>query len=159
MMSGVLLLMIQCLFAQTPGRVEPTSGPEGCPMGCHAVIVFTITSVNFHKPRTNCEEGFGFCIKGKWSQNCECDYFKPVTSIENGVVKAVAKREGSKLYLYIPYALKQLDGYSNTDTNTFSVGDEMEIIDDAGKTLATLIPGDYKTKLEGDNFLVTIDLK
>ena len=155
----MMLLSINCLFAQTSGKALPNGDPGGCPMGCHAVLVYTITTINFHKPRTNCEEGFGFCIKGKVGERCDCDYFKPVTSIENGVVKAVAKREGYKLYLYIPYALKQLDGYNNTDTNTFTVGDDMEITDDAGKTIATMIPGDYKTKVEGENFVITIDLK
>ncbi|MEP6674593.1 MAG: hypothetical protein ABJA78_05545 [Ferruginibacter sp.] len=155
---GMIMLSMNCLFAQTE-KMPEDGGSPGCPMGCNTVLNFTFTTFNFHKPRTNCESGFGLCIKGVWSTHCDCGYYKPVTSIENGNVNCAGKKEGSKLSLYIPYALKDLDIYKNEDTSTFTVGEDISLIDGSGNIFAKVVPGDYKVKVEGNNFLIVVDLK
>src|SRR6476620_462113 len=41
-----------------------------------------IQPINFHKPRTNCTSGFGFCVKGTWDIICVNDrqtYYSAIT--------------------------------------------------------------------------------
>lgn len=159
----MVVLSVTELFAQAPQKVPGGgggSGPWPCPVGCGTTVTYVVTTINFHKPRTDCQHGFGFCIKGYWEQGCNCGFFKATTSIEGNEVKAVAKFEGSKMYLYIPYALKDIDEYKNEDTDTFTVGEEnSSLVNSKGDLIATLIPGDYPTKVEAGNFVVIIDVK
>jgi hypothetical protein len=157
----MLVFGINNVFGQS-GRVpeEGGGGPGVCPPGCTVVVGYTVTFLNFHKPRTDCKSGFGLCIKGYISNHCICFPFKPVTSIEAGNVKGVGKIENGKFYLYIPYALKELDEYKNENTNLFTLGEEnSELVTADGKILARLVPGDYETKVEDGNFVIRIDLK
>ena len=159
----LLLTAIFCihfLFAQTSSKVpEESGGWPDCPMGCNSVVNFTVTTLNFHKPRTGCESGFGFCIKAVWTQRCDCDIFKPITSITNDKVNCIARVEQRQLYLYIPRALKKLDAYKNEETGLFTVEEGIRLSDANGKEFASLVAGEYRTRLEGENFLVIIPLK
>ena len=153
-------LTINFTMAQS-GKVPGGGGSPGdCPPGCTLVLTYTFTTFNFHKPRTNCESGFGLCIKGVPGTRCNCGWYRPTTSIEKGEVKTELRIEGDKAYFYIPYALKQLDEYKNENTDSFTLSEEnAAIINADGKTVATMKPGEYVTKIEGDNFVVVIDLK
>ena len=55
-----LVLSGFCLYAQE----DRVAIVNGCPPGTHPVTVFYgIETFNFHKPRTDCQSGFGLCIR------------------------------------------------------------------------------------------------
>jgi hypothetical protein len=77
-----------------------------CP--CGQMITFYIDKSNFHKPRTNCESGFGLCLKiSKITVGCQpCLGGKSVGSnLEGNNVTGYIKSSCGEVEMHLPLAL------------------------------------------------------
>jgi hypothetical protein len=151
-------LIIGFSFGQEQGKAPFA----GCPPGTCPMITFEVSTFNFHKPRTECQSGFGLCIRGTWGSDCKpCYSYKgagePV-KIENGIVRCRGEIKNGKLELHIPAAIKTEQRLSDAEVSTFSMDDASISISCNGQTLQNK-KGDYPVLFSENEFVVSVDLK
>ncbi|NOT51023.1 MAG: hypothetical protein HOP10_07075 [Chitinophagaceae bacterium] len=160
-----------CLAINSQAQENKTAPPEishPCPLGmCVSSAMFHIDLFNFHKPRTECKSGFGFCVKGHWEYSCG---FYPncvgtintgkAAKIENGKAFCWFNIVDGKLELHIPLELEKLEEYQDVDFSVFTIDTDMIFLkNDQGKVVAKAKEGDYPVKKTEEEFVIIIDLE
>jgi hypothetical protein len=130
-MKYILMALLLCsgnLMAQTEKLATDltTDGPQ-CPPGLCPVVSFNLEVLNFHKPRTSCSKGFGFCIRFSTAVNCE--YCRWKSGIENGVVNSTISLSGQIAEWHLPLSLKNEKSFEDTDMSFFEIDDDSFSID------------------------------
>ena len=158
----VVLTAAQISFGQVLEKNAPASeSPSDCPAGYCPYGQYTITTFNFHKPRTGCVSGFGLCIKGDWSSGCRpCRSFRTtsVTKIENGKAICYGEVVNGKLEFRIPAAIRTDQNFSSHEMSTFTIDKAALTIYNDGKKKVSK-EGVYPVTLSGDEYIVLIDLE
>ena len=130
---------------------QPDCPPETCPG-----IVINVETFNFHKPRTSCASGFGFCFKIKVYVDCISCFRKSM--IENGKATIYATIDHDNAILKIPATLKEENGFENERFDSFEVEDRsISIASPDGRTLY-LKSGIYETSQLDDMIMIKIPL-
>ncbi len=152
------------------GRTAPIDLGHPCPQGmCVTSASFMIDIFNFHKPRTNCQTGFGLCLRSHWEYTCGFPPYclgqvntgyRPETKIENGKVSGWFSIVNGKLELHLPVALETANSFQNTDFSTFHLDPDMIYLkNDQGAGIGKLKGGAYPVKKREQEFFVVIDLE
>jgi len=124
-----------------------------------AVLTGSITKLNFHKPKTECLKGFGFCLKGTLNFTITAnERMTPPTYIDGDKVVFYGIKMGTTFELHAPVALKQVAGNDLLDFSNFELEDGNYIAySDGTKTITSkLKSGIYPVKLVNNDYVVTI---
>jgi hypothetical protein len=158
MLFFVITLISLSGIAQTPSYpIDQT-----CPPGYCAHITWEIETLNFHKPRTGCKTGFGFCLKvGHGTVEClPCNVYKAATApISNNKVTIFGKVVNNKLELHIPLALGNDSGFSTQDLSTFSIESGEQNIYKGSVFVGKMKGGEYPVKKTDLEYIVLIDIE
>jgi len=142
---------------EIPSYIQPVGR---CPFGQHEVLTFDIETINFHKPRTNCTSGFGFCVKGTWDIICVNDrqtYYSAITP--DGIAHIWAQvLRGGLLEIHFPIELVNTPGYTIDDLSNFSVDEEWDINPEPNNPLIMEV-GQYKTSFTEHEIIVIVPIK
>lgn len=136
---------------------------QPCPYGTHIVFNYDFGTFNFHRPKTDCTTGFFVCIKGgEWTTECVQDTYLRETA-ENlsqvdtlntvTTVSGTVDFQNRTVDLYFPIELSNVGGNSLSDFSVFNADDNLIITDDI-----ILKKGDYPSRIEGDEIIVTADI-
>jgi hypothetical protein len=167
-MKRLLLILIafafsQVSFGQGEGKNAPaTDGPSPCPPGMCMHWEASIKVLNFHKPRTDCKFGFGFCLKfGGGTGSCvPCGNFKnsSICKIQNGEATCYVEIKNNKLELHLPAGIKDEASFTKEDMSTFTVEKGTFTVSANGKE-KTNKEGSYPVVLSGTEYIVLIDIE
>ena len=138
--------------------VSESKLPWECPPGTYPAYTYHIDQFNFHKPRTNCESGFGLCIRGHWELDCKPRsplYYDGRTAQGYGTIS----EDGTKTELHISIDLYKALLSEGEDVSTFEVGEGIEVTDAETGFLRTIVPGVYEVSVLESEVVVTMDLK
>ena len=153
-----MILCVQNLNAQTQKNREGVDdGTDNCPPGTCSAFYFNVEIFNFHKRRTFCEEGFGFC--GRVSAGISCETCMGKSVIENGKIVVFGKLNNQTIELHFTQDIQQEKGFENTDFTDFEIEDNMlSLMSADGKTI--LIPGgNYPVKKIDNEYVVELPIK
>jgi hypothetical protein len=159
-MKTLFLLLFAFSGMAVSGQTEFV--PKDCPYGTSPVIVFEISTFNFHKPRTGCCCKFGICIQGKFGMECQpIHYFRgnaAATSVSGTVAKCWGVVNEGILELHIPQEIASINNYSSEDLSTFSLDTESITITSGTSELKN-IAGDYPVSIDQGDFVIFIKLE
>ena len=133
---------------------------EICPPGTHAVLSWEFDTFRFKRPKYDCNRGFWFCSDGHWVLSCEPNQYRAAeisnVDIDNGTTTvSIAIYEGENyIDFYFPKELLNVGGNSLSDFTTFNVDDELMLIEGV-----TLKKGDYSSRIEDDEIIISVDVK
>jgi hypothetical protein len=115
------LFSASSLFAQSKRLAVSDEAGLGfpCPNNYLTTIVFTLDKLNFHKPRTNCMSGFGFCLK--FSFSLTCTEIVPKTSVSSNAVNAWIKLTSTNAELHVPLAIRNYSDFQSEKLSSFEV--------------------------------------
>jgi hypothetical protein len=135
-----------------------TAGP--CPPGYGVKANYVIDRLNFHKPRTSCNSGFGFCVKGHWEFTCVAGVpiYTPTEITPAGEVKIWLTIVNGKIELHIPTALSQTPEFANIDMTTFEIEDSSISIGKGGSNLGYVKGGVYNVQVVGSDYVVLMNI-
>jgi hypothetical protein len=157
-----IFVLIVCSMLSATMYAQSNVQPEGCPPGQCPAIYWEIEVINFHKPRTGCCCGFGFCIKlGPAQITCRpCYYLQGGgTSIAGSKATVVATIVNNKLELHIPIGINDQTGYGSVDFSTFTIDPEAIVVMQGDKKIGTTKAGEYPVTRTTTEFIVLIDLQ
>jgi hypothetical protein len=134
------------------------AGPSfpGCPSGYCPVGNISLDVLNFHKPRTSCTSGFGFCIKLSIMISCEPCGFK--TYVKDNKVFAYAKIANNVAEIHIPTSLKYQKGFENADMATFEIEDKTISLKTASGIVKWLKSGIYPVVVLQDEYILSVPI-
>lgn len=153
-----ILLVISCSgFAQI-NKSRPIVGDQDqtpeCPIGLCPSLNIYIDVLNFHKPRTGCGTGFGFCLKLDIGFSCnEC---KQKTGFDGKKVMVWMKAQSEKIELHIPRSIANAPEYYKTDLNFFEVEDNSILVRDINGKSKSIKGGVYPVFIEGEDLVVQL---
>jgi len=154
----LMILCVQNLNAQTQKNREGLDdGSENCPPGTCSAFYINIEIFNFHKRRTGCEEGFGFC--GRISVGISCEPCMGKSVVENGKIAVFGKLNNQTIELHFTQDIQHEKGFEKTDFADFEIEDNMlSLMSAEGKTIA--VPGgNYPVKKIDNEYVVEIPIK
>jgi hypothetical protein len=153
-----LLVASLSVFAQTEKPILSTiEQPGDCPFGMCQMAYLSVDVLNFHKPRTECLEKFGFCIRLSVGVTCVNCFGK--SSIDGSHVNVYAGIEGNSIVLHIPSELKFQKGYENVDFKSFEIDDDSIEVSFENGAKHHAIGGSYDVEEINNEFVVHIPLK
>ena len=153
-----MILCVQNLNAQTQKNREGLDdGPNDCPPNTCSAFYINVEIFNFHKRRTGCEEGFGFC--GRISVGISCEPCMGKSIIENGKISVFGKLNNQSVELHFTQEIQNEKGFENVDFNDFEIEDNMlSLMSGDGKSIS--VPGgNYPVKKIDNEFVVEIPIK
>ena len=125
-----------------------------CPIGMCPSLNIYLDVFNFHKPRTGCGTGFGFCIKLDIGFTCnEC---KQKTGFDGKKVMVWFKKLSDKIELHIPKAIAEAPEFSKTDMNYFEIEENSIIVRDIQGKSMSIKGGKYPVFMEGEDLVVQL---
>ncbi len=155
----MMLCMSNTIHAQNT-KISPTA-PDGgdlpvCPAGMCPTVNFFIEVFNFHKPRTNCETGFGLCIR--FSSSVTCNYCNWKSSIKAGKVNVWAKLSSQVAEIHIPVSLRYEKGFEKTDMSSFEIEDKAMSFKFGNGVEKFAKAGTYPVSVIGDEYVINLNL-
>ena len=153
-----MILCVQNLNAQTQKNREGLDdGTENCPPGTCSAFYINIEIFNFHKRRTGCEEGFGFC--GRISVGISCEACMGKSVIENGKISVFGKLKDQTVELHFTQDIQLEKGFEKTNFTDFEIEDNMlSLMSSEVKTIS--VPGgNYPVKIIDNEYVVEIPIK
>ena len=153
-----MILCVQNLNAQTQKTREGLDdNPPYCPPGTCPTFYINLEVLNFHKPKTDCTTGFGFCVRIASGITCERCLGK--STIENGIINVYGKLNEHNIELHIPQEIQNEKGFEDADFKTFDIEDNnFSLLQADGKPI--LVPGGSYPVTQIDNeFVVEIPIK
>jgi len=153
-----MILCVQNLNAQTQKNKEGLDyGTDNCPPGTCSAFYINVEIFNFHKRRTGCEEGFGFC--GRISVGISCEPCMGKSVIENGKISVFGKLKDQTVELHFTQDIQLEKGFEKTDFSDFGIEDNMlSLMSSDGKTIS--VPGgNYPVKIIDNEYVVEIPIK
>ena len=127
-----------------------------CPDGTYPTATVTINTFNLHKPRTNCSNGFGLCLKFSVSVYCASDMGK--SSIKMDKTTITAKLTSQTAELHMPVALKFEKGFEKADFTKFEIEDKSLSFKSSSGTEKFVKGGIYPVSIVGDEYVVLLNL-
>lgn len=135
------------------------SAQDGSSLRCY----IHVQHFNFHKPRTNCKRGFGWCIKIHFDvpievrengMSCILGFiFGPdEPRVEKNEVYAGVALQPDKLTLILPQEIMELKDYAGEDFSVLEITEKIDVTAKDGFK-ATILPQKAKLKTH-DKYLV-----
>lgn len=161
-MKKLLFILMVCfansVFAQSVKISPDVIGGDipDCPVGTCPMATISIDVFNFHKPRTNCTSGFGFCLRLSCGITCVNCYFKG--SVAGDKVTAYAKMTSTVAELHVPVGLKTAKGFEKTDMSTFEVEDKSLSFKTSTGIEKLVKGGTYPVTVVGDEYVIKLNL-
>ncbi len=155
----ILLLFSSGIVTAQNSKTSPygggTENPK-CPPGmCPTVNIF-LEMFNFHKPRTNCSNGFGLCIK--FSTSVTCEYCFGKSNILGDKISVYTTLDDNYATLHFPMSLKYEKEFEGADFNTFEIEDQsLSFKQENGKEVFVK-GGLYPVSIVDDEMIVTLHL-
>ena len=135
---------------------EKTLSEEGkCPEGYCAGFFIEIENFNFHKPRTECKSGFGFCLRISAGATCVPCISKLSSNEKSSVIAGYLSRE--ILTLHLPKDLREKE--NETDFTSFEIEDKFFEIKYPDGNIVYLKGGTYRVAEENDELLIRIPVE
>ncbi|MFK7781883.1 hypothetical protein [Psychroserpens sp.] len=138
-----------------------------CPPNSTASIHYESDGFRFKRPKTDCQSGFWFCtLNGGWVIKCHDNYTGAEVEVtqatqvnrtfETTTIAGIINDAEKTVDFYFPIELADIDGNSLDDFEIFNVDvDENIYITENIK----LIPGDYVSRIEGSEIIITVKFK
>ena len=154
-MTLVLMLAIGTLAS----KAQTTNKWIECPPDYLPVVILDLDQFNFHKPRTACTSGFGFCFRVGLTITCrKLEATGDKATLINGKAHVWGSIQNETITLHFPSSLQKASGFSPEDFKTF-LFEEAVSLSYGKKTVAGLIPGEYRVVNTGTDLTVTIPVK
>lgn len=151
------VLFSQVAFSQqnrTP--ITTIENPSDCPVGMCPMAYISLDALNFHKPRTNCAEGFGLCLKISWGITCTSCFGKSAVSGSN--IKMWSALKGNAAELHIPLGIKSQKGYEKVNFSTFEIDENSMGFQLSDGKIRFAKGGIYSTTIKDNEYVVTVSL-
>ena len=159
-MKKILSAVISLLFVSM--AFGQAKAPIACPPGLCPFFNWTLTTFNFHKPRTDCKTGFGLCIRGGINSGCgACNTYRDgddATRISDGTVYGWGQINNNKIELHIPIEIKADLNLSDSETSTFSLDRGALTFTTNNKTY-TNKQGVFPVEIRENDLVVLIDME
>lgn len=154
---GMLLVLSCSGFAQV-NKSRPVVLGDGpipdCPIGLCPSLNIYLDVFNFHKPRTGCGTGFGFCLKLDIGFTCnEC---KQKTGFDGKKVMIWMKALADKVEVHIPRSIADAPEFNNSDMKYFEVEENTIFIRGASGKSKSIKGGVYPVFIEGEDLVVQL---
>jgi len=153
-----LFVASYAVFAQSEKpRMSTIEQPGDCPFGMCQMAYISVDVFNFHKPRTECTEKFGLCIRLSLGYTCVSCFGK--SNIEGSNVNMYSSIEGNTIVLHIPSEIKSQKGYEHVDFKSFDIDDDSIEVSFENGSKHHAIGGSYEVEEINDEFVVRIPIK
>lgn len=133
-MKKLLVIALMCYASTASAQKANKSLPvEGivCPEGSYLGYTFQLDIFNFHKPRTNCTSGFGFCFR--MMVGVKCIKFEPKPLLSSGKVIGYARLSKSTAELHLPLEMKNDARFIGTNMAQFEIdSNTLSFVNNAG---------------------------
>lgn len=140
-------------------KAQTTNKWIECPPDYLPIIILDLDQFNFHKPRTGCISGFGFCIKLGLTLTCrKIEATGDKATLINGKAHVWGSVQNESITLHFPSDLQKTRGFTADDFKSF-LFEEAVTLSYGKKIVAGLIPGEYRVVNTGTDFTVTIPVK
>jgi hypothetical protein len=151
------VLFSQMAFAQqTKTPITTIENPSDCPLGMCPMAYISLDALNFHKPRTNCAEGFGLCIKISWGVTCTSCFGKSAVSGSSIKMWSVLKENAAELH--IPLGLKNQKGFEKVNFTQFEMDDNSMGFQLSNGKIRYAKGGIYNTTIKDNEYVITVSL-
>lgn len=151
----LLLFLVKSSFAQLGQNFY-------CPCGYQLSFVFS--KVNFHKPRTDCMQGFGFCAR-LGEVNVRCVPCNGSTGLEaprmsGDEVEGYFKYDCGQMKLHLPRGLAEEEMFKGEETNLFEIeAHSVCLTGEAVERPVWVKGGVYPVETQGEELVVTVELE
>jgi hypothetical protein len=160
MIMKKLFLLAICTWqfaAQAQELSKPLNESGNCPEGYCAGFFIEIENFNFHKPRTECTRGFGFCLRMSVGATCiPCISKTAASSKTTGVTGFLM--DGMAV-LHISKNIKNAIADDETEFALFDIEDKSVEIKYPGGSSVYLKGGSYPVAKESDEFIIRIPVE
>jgi hypothetical protein len=160
-MNKILLIMTlffsQHAFSQQSKTPTTTlESPVDCPLGMCPMAYINLDAMNFHKPRTNCTEGFGICIRISWGITCTSCFGKSGVSASSVKMWCVTKENTAELH--IPLEIKNQKGFEKVNFSSFEIEESSMSFQYPSGKVRYAKGGVYGTTIKDNEYVVTLSL-
>jgi hypothetical protein len=135
-----------------------TTAPEE---HCIKWMITSSSRFNFHKPRTDCQFGFGLCLRlGRLEiRAVPCDEESSSNDLyDEDKVPFLAEFNGSQVIFHFPEWMTQMENLKSQDLSIFSIqNDELPIMDGHSEAVVTLRAGDYPVLRDNGELIVKVE--
>lgn len=150
----ILMISVKTSFAQPEQNFY-------CP--CGAMLSFYFSKINFHKPKTDCNSGFGFCMRvEKMTVGCmPCSGSGVmVPRMEGDGVNGYFLYDCGQMKLHLPRQLAEDEMFRNEKTDYFEIEDRAIRLsgDNAGKDV-WVKGGSYPVEIIGEELVIPVDVE
>ena len=150
------MLAMKPAFAQ-----ETVYNPNNCP--CGIKITIPIDKLNFHKPRTDCTRGFGFCFKiSKIILTCNpCNEIQStlVPRMNGDIVEGFFKYDCGQMKLHLPRELAEDEMYKGENTSEFEIEEKSICLSGEKSDNPVWVKGGiYPVEIIGEELIIPVDL-
>jgi len=131
-----------------------------CP--CGANIFFTVEKINFHRPRTDCQSGFGICLKISpiyfscmpCGQNTE---FTPAE--QKGMVNFSVSVECGKAEIHLPLTLGADEEFKEEKMDVFEIEDEtLQLSSEKNEQVFWVKGGTYPVYVKNGEYVIPVEI-
>ncbi len=129
--------------------------------------IFHITSVKFKKPRTECQRGFGLCIRAHWDfftantgdPNCSfgLSFGEEHPRVEKNEIYAGVAFSKSKLWIAVPRQIGEMEEYKEEDLSYLPIEEKIVLYVNK-KPYGTILPQKAPMKEEGEYLIYEFEL-
>lgn len=132
-----------------------------CPCGYQ--LSFLFNKLNFHKPRTDCLSGFGFCARlGEINVKCvPCNGSSGLDAprMSGDDVEGYFKYDCGQMTLHLPKALAEDELFKGEDVSFFEVEEHSVCLSgEAAGRPVWVRGGVYPVDIQGEELVIAVDL-
>jgi hypothetical protein len=154
-LSCLLFLSMHALYAQQP-KLNTIGSNGDCPAGMCPSVYFELDIFNFHKPKTNCTNGFGLCIRINTGVECRSCFGK--SSMSGTKIKVWAKLNNQSVTLHIPRAIQIQKRFESVSFSQFEIEDQTLNFTFTNGSKRSARGGIYPVSIVGEEFVIQIPL-
>jgi hypothetical protein len=150
----LLMIVMKDSIAQIPQNFY-------CPCGYQ--LSFMFNKLNFHKPRTDCQNGFGFCARlGEINVKCvPCNGSSGLEAprMNGNDVEAYFKYDCGQMTLHLPKVLAEDEIFKGEDVHVFEVEERSVCLSgEAAEKPVWVRGGIYPVNVQGEELVIAVDL-
>lgn len=152
------LFFSQMAFAQQSKTPTTTiENPVDCPVGMCPMAYISLDAMNFHKPRTNCQDGFGICVRISWGVTCTSCFGK--SGITGNNIKMWCVTKDNSAELHIPLEIKNQKGFDRVNFSSFEIEENAMAFQFPGGKVRYAKGGVYGTVVKNNEYVITMSLQ
>ena len=116
----------------------------------------TISKLNFHTRRSECQSGFGFCLLGTFKFNIKIGSKLSSSYVTGDSIKVYGVKTNDKIELHVTDAIAKLAGNESMDYSRFEVADGVKLAVDDGSRVVSFSSSTYPVKHLYNEYIITL---